>query len=67
MQGQIPSETPVPKKLASVVFGSNALSSNAYATEEILLMLSVGGPSLLHLTPWVARRDGRAAGRGGAA
>ena len=30
------------------------MSSNAYATEEILLMLSLGGLSLLHLAPWVA-------------
>jgi amino acid transporter len=47
-------ETLLPKKLALPVFCSDALSSNAYATEEILLMLSLGGLSLLHLTPWVA-------------
>ena len=47
-------ETLLPKKLALPVFCSDALSSNAYATEEILLMLSLGGLSLSHLTPWVA-------------
>ena len=47
-------ETLIQKKLALPVLGSDALSSNAYATEEILLMLSLGGLSLLHVTPWVA-------------
>jgi len=47
-------ETLLPKKLALPVFCSDPLSSNAYATEEILLMLSLGGLTLLHLTPWVA-------------
>ncbi len=47
-------ETLLPKKLALPVFCSDPLSSNAYATEEILLILSLGGLSLLHLAPWVA-------------
>ena len=47
-------ETLLPKKLALPVFCSDPLSSNAYATEEILLMLSLGGLSLLSLTPLVA-------------
>ncbi|HQY32604.1 APC family permease [Actinotalea sp.] len=47
-------ETLLPKWLALPVFCSDPLSSNAYATEEILLVLSVGGLALLHLTPWVA-------------
>jgi amino acid transporter len=47
-------ETLLPKKIALPVFCSDPLSSNAYATEEILLMLSVGGLALLHLTPWIA-------------
>jgi amino acid transporter len=47
-------ETLLPKTLALPVFCSDPLSSNAYATEEILLMLSLGGLSLLHLTVWVA-------------
>jgi amino acid transporter len=47
-------QTLLPKKLALPVFCSDPLSSNAYATEEILLVLSLGGLSLLHLAPWVA-------------
>src|SRR5690242_5494672 len=47
-------ETLLPKKLALPVFCSDPLSSNAYATEEILLVLSLGGLALLHLTPIVA-------------
>ncbi len=47
-------ETLLPKWLALPVFCSDPLSSNAYATEEILLVLSLGGLALLHLSPWVA-------------
>ncbi|WP_308250274.1 APC family permease [Sphaerisporangium fuscum] len=47
-------ETLLPKKLALPVFCSDALSSNAYATEEILLALGLGGLAMLTLTPWVA-------------
>ncbi|HET8614684.1 MAG TPA: APC family permease [Actinomycetales bacterium] len=47
-------ETLLPKKLALPVFCSDPLSSNAYATEEILLVLGLGGAALLRLTPWVA-------------
>ncbi|WP_448058480.1 APC family permease [Cellulomonas hominis] len=47
-------DTLLPKWLALPVFCSDPLSSNAYATEEILLVLSVGGLALLQLTPWVA-------------
>jgi amino acid transporter len=46
--------TLLPKKLALPVFCSDPLSSNAYATEEILLVLGLGGVALLHLAPWVA-------------
>ena len=47
-------ETLLPKKIALPVFCSDPLSSNAYATEEILLILSLGGLTLLHLSPGVA-------------
>ena len=47
-------ETTLPKRLALPVFCSDPLSSNAYATEEILLVLSIGGLAFLHLAPWVA-------------
>jgi amino acid transporter len=47
-------DTLLPKKFALPVFCSDPPASNAYATEEILLVLSLGGLSLLHLAPWVA-------------
>jgi amino acid transporter len=46
-------ETLLPKRLALPVFASDALSSVAYATEEILLVLSLGGLGLIHFT-WLA-------------
>jgi amino acid transporter len=54
LQTSMMGDTLLPKKLALPVFCSDPLSSNAYATEEILLMLSLGGLSLLWMTPWVA-------------
>jgi amino acid transporter len=42
------------KRLALPIFASDALSSVAYATQEILLVLTVGGTAFLYLTPWVA-------------
>ena len=54
LQTSMMGDTLLPKKLALPVFCSDPLSSNAYATEEILLMLSIGGLSLLTMTPWVA-------------
>jgi amino acid transporter len=48
------SETLLPKRIALPVFASDALSSNAYATQEILLVLSLGGFSLYSYGPWVA-------------
>ena len=47
-------ETLLPKRIALPVFASDALSSNAYATQEILLVLSLGGIAVTHFTPWVA-------------
>ncbi len=46
-------ETLLPKRIALPVFASDALSSVAYATEEILLVLSAGGLALIHFT-WYA-------------
>ena len=46
-------EQELPKKIALPVFASDALSSVAYATEEILLVLSAGGLALIHFT-WYA-------------
>ena len=47
-------ETYLSKKIALPVFASDALSSNAYATQEILLVLSLGGLSLYEWGPLVA-------------
>lgn len=46
--------TRLPKRIALPVFASDALSSNAYATQEILLVLSLGGMALYAYAPWVA-------------
>ncbi|MFF1556528.1 APC family permease [Streptomyces sp. NPDC058279] len=46
-------ETLLPKRLALPIFCSDPLSSVAYATEEILLTLALGGVALLHLA-WYA-------------
>src|SRR5690348_1280511 len=54
MQSDRLGHTLLPKKIALPVFASDALSSVAYATEEILLVLSVGGLALFSYTPWVA-------------
>ncbi|MCW2494626.1 MAG: amino acid transporter [Jatrophihabitans sp.] len=42
------------KRLALPIFASDALSSVAYATQEILLVLTVGGTAFLYLAPWIA-------------
>ncbi|RSO40215.1 DNA-binding protein [Streptomyces sp. WAC 06725] len=47
-------ETLLPKRLALPVFASDPLSSVAYATQEILLVLALGGLAYLYLAPWVA-------------
>ncbi|MGP3987664.1 APC family permease [Streptomyces sp. 3N207] len=47
-------ETLLPKRLALPIFASDPLSSVAYATEEILLVLTLGGMAYLHFTPWIA-------------
>jgi amino acid transporter len=47
-------ETLLPKRLALPVYCSDPISSNAYATQEILLVLALGGASAVLLTPWIA-------------
>ena len=42
------------KRLALPIFASDALSSVAYAVQEILLVLTVAGTAYLYLTPWIA-------------
>ncbi|MCV7381489.1 DNA-binding protein [Mycobacterium alsense] len=47
------SHTLLPKRIALPVFASDALSSVAYAPEQVFLMLSVAGVSAYVLTPWI--------------
>ncbi|WP_283137955.1 APC family permease [Rhizohabitans arisaemae] len=44
----------LPKRIALPVFASDALSSVAYAPQEILVILSIAGVTLFHYSPWVA-------------
>ncbi|MGW0788823.1 APC family permease [Streptomyces sp. NPDC002911] len=46
-------ETLLPKRIALPIFASDPLSSVAYATQEILLVLTLGGLAYLHFTPWI--------------
>ena len=46
-------ETLLPKRIALPVFASDALSSVAYAPEEILATLAVAGTSAYVFAPWV--------------
>ncbi|WP_432546259.1 APC family permease [Kineococcus sp. SYSU DK004] len=48
------SETLLPKRIALPVFASDALSSVAYAPDEILLTLSIAGIAAYALSPWIA-------------
>lgn len=47
-------DTLLPKRLALPVYCSDAISSNAYATQEILLVLALGGATAIVATPWIA-------------
>jgi amino acid transporter len=47
-------ETLLPKRVALPVFASDPLSSVTYATQEILVILTLGGLAYLAYTPWVA-------------
>ncbi|MDG4808559.1 APC family permease [Micromonospora sp. WMMD1120] len=46
--------TLLPKRIALPVFASDALSSVAYAPDEILLTLSIAGASAYVFSPWIA-------------
>jgi amino acid transporter len=46
-------DTLLSKRLALPIFASDPLSSVAYATQEILLVLSLAGLAYLHVAPWV--------------
>ena len=47
------SHTLLPKRIALPVFASDALSSIAYAPEEIFLVLSVAGLTAYSMAPWI--------------
>jgi len=47
------SHTLLPKRIALPVFASDAMSSVAYAPEEIFLVLSVAGLSAYAMAPWI--------------
>ena len=47
-------QTLLPKRIALPVFASDALSSVAYAPDEILLTLSLGGATYFAYSPWIA-------------
>jgi len=49
LEGQL-----LPKSLALPIFASDPLSSVAYAPQELVMILLVGGLALLSFTPWVA-------------
>jgi amino acid transporter len=44
---------PLPRRVALPTLASNALSSVAYAPDEILLTLALAGLAAIHLAPWV--------------
>lgn len=54
MSSELAGHTLLRKRLALPIFASDALSSVAYATQEILIVLTVGGTAFLYLAPWVA-------------
>lgn len=49
LEGQL-----LPKQLALPIFASDPLSSVAYAPQELLMILMVGGLAFLSFAPWVA-------------
>ncbi|MDQ4024174.1 MAG: APC family permease [Actinomycetota bacterium] len=53
MRSESLGRTLLPKRIALPVFASDALSSMAYAPDEILLMLAVAGLAATTISPWV--------------
>src|SRR5215212_4077734 len=47
-------ESLLPKRLALPIFASDPLSSVAYATQEVLIVLTLAGTAFLFLAPWLA-------------
>ena len=53
MRSESLGHTLLPKRIALPVFASDALSSVAYAPDEILLTLSMAGLAAISISPWV--------------
>ncbi|MGN6127355.1 MAG: APC family permease [Humibacter sp.] len=49
LEGQL-----LPKHLALPIFASDALSSVAYAPQELMMVLLIGGAAFLTFSPWIA-------------
>ncbi|MFV0372933.1 APC family permease [Microbacterium sp.] len=47
-------EQALPKRMALPIFASDALSSVAYAPQELVMILLIGGTAFLAFTPWIA-------------
>lgn len=47
-------QQPLPKRVALPVLASDSLSSVGYATQEILVVVTLGGLSYLYMAPWAA-------------
>ncbi|HEX6197406.1 MAG TPA: APC family permease [Jiangellaceae bacterium] len=47
-------QQPLPKRVALPVLASDSLSSVGYATQEILVVVTLGGLTYLYLAPWAA-------------
>lgn len=54
MRSEMLGHTLLPKRIALPVFASDALSSVAYAPDEILLTLAFAGLAAVTISPWVA-------------
>lgn len=54
MRSEMLRHTLLPKRIALPVFASDALSSVAYAPDEILLTLAFAGITAVTISPWVA-------------
>ena len=54
MSSELAGHTLLSKRLALPIFASDPLSSVAYATQEIMLVLTLGGTAFFYLAPWIA-------------
>ena len=54
LRSDLQHEQELPKRLALPIFASDPLSSVTYATQELLVVLTLGGLAYLYLTPYLA-------------